>query len=253
MAVVDPIKLVLENYPEGQEEVLEGSMWPKGAPESGHRNVPFSREIWIERADFMASPDSKFRRLSPGLEVRLRFAYIVKCTEVVRDDSGAIVELRGTYDPQSKSGTSGSNRKVKGTIHWVSANHAVKAELRLYDYLFSAEVPDASDDFRSVINPDSLQVVQAYVEPHLGEAATSTHWQFERQGYFFVDPVDSKPGEPIFNRVVGLRDSFMSAAPVTPEPVKPQPTPAPKAMDPLPYGTYPRLSSRNTMLFSLAA
>jgi glutaminyl-tRNA synthetase len=213
MAVMEPLKLVLENYPEDGEEMLEGSFWPGGSERSGSRGLPFGREIYIERSDFMEHPTAGFRRLSPGGEVRLRFAYIVKCTGVVKDAEGAIVALRGTYDPDSKSGTVGSRRKVKGTVHWLAAKHARPAELRLYDQLFTVEVPDAAEDFLSVINPDSLHVHNALVEPALGEAAGGSHWQFERQGYFFADPLDSSAGAPVFNRVVGLRDTSTKEAP----------------------------------------
>jgi glutaminyl-tRNA synthetase len=156
----------------------------------------------------MEEPTEKFRRLSPLEEVRLRFGYIVKCTKVIKDGAGNIVELRGSYDPATKSGSDGSNRKVKGTIHWVSAKHAMSAELRLYSHLFTVEVPDAADDFLEMLSPDSLRIENAFVEPVLGAAEPGTHWQFERRGYFFVDPVDSSIGEPVFNRVVGLRDGW---------------------------------------------
>jgi glutaminyl-tRNA synthetase len=220
MAVVDPLKLVLENYPSDGEEWVEGALWPKGAPQSASRKLPFRREILIERSDFMENPTSSFHRLTPGSEVRLRFGYIVKCTGVIKDAQGQVVELRGTYDPDSKSGTEGSKRKVKGTIHWLSAKHALPVELRLYDQLFTTEVPDAADDFVEVLNPNSLHIRQALVEPGLSKAEAGTHWQFERQGYFFVDPVDSRVGAPVFNRVVELRDTRTKTAQTAKSPPK---------------------------------
>lgn len=215
MAVMEPLKLVLENYPEDSEEHVEGSFWPGGSERSGSRRLPFGRELYIERSDFMERPTAGFRRLTPGGEVRLRFAYIVKCTGVIKDSRGQVVALRGIYDPDSRSGTAGSKRKVKGTVHWLSVKYARPAELRIYDQLFTVEVPDAAEDFLSVINPNSLRVVEALVEPALGEAEGGSHWQFERQGYFFADPVDSRSGAPVFNRVVGLRDTSSKTTPAT--------------------------------------
>ena len=209
MAVIDPVKVVLTNWPEGKVEELEAVNNPED-PSAGTRKVAFSRELWIERDDFREVPPPKYYRLFPGNEVRLRWGYIVKCEEVVKDAAGNVVELRCTYDPTSKSGEAGAARKVKGTIHWVSAEHAVPAEVRLYDRLFTKEDPnDAPEgqDWLSNLNPASLEVRQAFVEPALVGAAPGAFFQFERLGYFAVDP-DDAPGKPVFNRSVGLRDTW---------------------------------------------
>ncbi|MDR4989109.1 MAG: glutamine--tRNA ligase/YqeY domain fusion protein [Bacteroidales bacterium] len=208
MAVLDPVKLVIENYPAGQVEELQAIRNPE-KPEEGHRIVPFSRTLYIERSDFMEDPPKKFFRLSPGNEVRLKYAYIIRCESVVKDEEGRIMEIRCTYDPETRSGM-GSTRKVKGTLHWVSAGHAVEAEVRLYDRLFSVENPDdvsEGESFKSHLNPDSLQVVKGLLEPSVREAAPGDRFQFERTGYFCVDK-DSKPGVPVFNRTASLRDSW---------------------------------------------
>jgi glutaminyl-tRNA synthetase len=178
-------------------------------PSAGTRQVPFSRELWIEQDDFREEPPPKYFRLSPGREVRLRYAYIIKCTSTVKDDAGNVVELRCTYDPGTKSGMPGANRKVKATLHWVSAPHAVDAEVRLYDRLFVSEDPEAGDgDFIGNLNPNALERLEhAKLEPSLASAEVGSRWQFERQGYFAVDP-DSQPGAPIFNRTVTLRDAW---------------------------------------------
>lgn len=215
MAVLRPLKLVLTNYPEGQSEEMEVANHPDNTS-LGSRRLPFSREIYIEREDFMEDPPKKFFRLAPGREVRLRNAYLVTCTEAIKNAAGEIVELRGTYDPATRGGDAPDGRKVKATLHWVSAAHAVDAEIRLYDRLFSAEDPegDASKsgaDFSSLINPHSLEVLKGCkVEPQLGSAASGLRFQFERQGYFAVDP-DSRPDAPVFNRTVSLKDSFAKA------------------------------------------
>jgi glutaminyl-tRNA synthetase len=215
MAVLRPLKLVLTNYPEGQSEEMEVANHPDHA-ELGSRRVPFSREIFIERDDFMEDPPKKFFRLAPGREVRLRNAYLVTCTEAIKNAAGEIVEVRGTYDPATRGGDAPDGRKVKATLHWVSAAHAVDAEIRLYDRLFTAEDPEgaaakAGTDFASLINPASLEVVtNGKVEPMLASAASGTHYQFERQGYFTVDP-DSRAGAPVFNRTVSLKDSWAKA------------------------------------------
>jgi glutaminyl-tRNA synthetase len=183
----------------------------------GTRRVPFAREIFIERDDFMEDPSKKFFRLAPGREVRLRNAYLVTCTEAIKNAAGEIVELRGTYDPATRGGDAPDGRKVKATLHWVSARHAVDAEVRLYDRLFTAEDPEgeaakAGADFSSMINPHSLDVLRGCkVEPSLAAAADGARYQFERQGYFAVDP-DSRPGAPVFNRTVSLKDSWAKAA-----------------------------------------
>lgn len=212
--VVNPVKLVLTNYPEDQEETvqMENNQEDENA---GMRDVPFSRECWIEQDDFMEDAPKKYFRLTPGNEVRLKGAYIVKCTGCKKDENGNVVEVYAEYDPLSKSGsgTPESNRKIKGTIHWVSVKHALEAEVRLYDRLFSCENPgeDKERDFHEMLNPDSLKIVKAYVEPSLANAKALDHYQFQRIGYFNVDP-DSKPGALVFNRTVGLKDSWAKIA-----------------------------------------
>jgi glutaminyl-tRNA synthetase len=216
MAVLRPLKLVLTNYPDGQFEDMTVANHPDDAA-LGSRRVPFGREIFIERDDFMEEPPKKFFRLAPGREVRLRNAYLVTCTEVIKDAAGEIVELRGTYDPATRGGDAPDGRKVKATLHWVSAAHAVSAEVRLYDRLFTAEDPESAAaktgaEFSSLINPQSLDVLTACkLEPSLGAAAPGARYQFERQGYFCVDP-DSRAGAPVFNRTVSLKDSWAKSA-----------------------------------------
>jgi len=206
-AVLDPVKVTLVNYPDDEVEWLEAANHPN-RPELGTRRVPFSRELLIERDDFMENPPKKFHRLMPGGEVRLRYGYIIKCEEVVKDADGNVVELKCTYDPATRSGTGDDGgRKVKGTIHWVSARHAVRAEVRLYDRLFQVPFP-TGEDLASELNPKSLEIVSAAVEPALADTEPERHYQFERTGYFFVDPVLSKPGKPVFNRTVTLKDSW---------------------------------------------
>jgi len=218
MAVLDPLKLVIENYPEGETEELEAVNNPEDA-DAGTRRVPFGREIWIERADFLEDPPKKFFRLAPGREVRLRSAYFVTCTDVVKDDAGTVVEVRCTYDPATRGGDAPDGRKVKGTIHWVSAEHAVAAEVRLYDKLFTVEDPARPPEgqtFLDLLNPDSLEVVHgARLEPSLADWTEGAACQFERTGYFCLDP-DSKPGALVFNRTVTLRDSWAKIAPKQP-------------------------------------
>jgi glutaminyl-tRNA synthetase len=207
MAVLRPLKVVLENYPEGQTEFLEAINNPEDAA-AGRRPVPFGRELYIERDDFMEAPSNKFFRLAPGREVRLRCAYFITCREVVKDAAGEVVELRCIYDPATRGGDPPDGRKVKGTLHWVSAAHALPAEVRLYDHLFTAPEPGAGGDFRDDLNPGSLEVLeQCRLEPALAEAAAGEPLQFERQGYFAMDP-DSRPGRLVFNRTVALRDSW---------------------------------------------
>lgn len=208
MAVLDPVKLIITNYPEGQTEELEAENNPED-PNSGHRIVPFSREMWIEREDFMEHPSKKFFRLGPGLMVRLKYAYIIQCNDFVKDAQGNITEIHCTYLPESKSGNDTSNLKVKGTIHWVSAAHARIAEIRLYDRLFRVENPSSEEgDFKDYINPDSLQVLpDVYIEPALAEAKAGDRFQFLRKGYFCADK-DSTAGHLVFNRTVGLKDSW---------------------------------------------
>ena len=212
LAVLDPVKVVLVNYPEGQVEQLEAQDYPHDVPKTGTRTVPFSREIWIERDDFMEDPPKKFFRLSPGNEVRLRFGYIIRCEEVVKDAAGRVVELHCTYDPETRSGGANSDRKVKGTIHWVSAAHALSCEVRLYDRLFSQPDPDdvaEGQDFLAALNPASLVVIpEAKVEPSVAADPAGSRYQFERTGYFYSEPEDSRPGKLVFNRIVPLRDSW---------------------------------------------
>ncbi|MBK8250077.1 MAG: glutamine--tRNA ligase/YqeY domain fusion protein [Gemmatimonadetes bacterium] len=211
LCVVNPLKVVLTNYPEGQAEELEASYYPHDVPKTGTRIVPFSRELYIERDDFMEDPPKKFFRLAPGREVRLRYGYFITCQEVVKDAAGNIVELRCTYDPATKGGNAPDGRKVQGTIHWVSVAHALDCELRLYDKLFSVPDPDdvpEGDDFLSVLNPQSLVAVKgAKVEPSVGADPIGSRYQFERTGYFISDP-DSAPGALVFNRTVTLKDSW---------------------------------------------
>jgi len=210
MAVLRPLRLVIENFPEDRVEDLEAVNNPED-PAMGTRTVPFSRVLYIEREDFQEIPPPKYFRLSPGKEVRLRWAYIVKCTGVVKDDRGEIAEVRCTYDPASRGGTPADGRKVKATIHWVSAAHAIESEVRLYDRLFNVEDP-SGDDWLSHLNPASLERLTAKLEPSLARAVAASRWQFERMGYFCADPVDSRPGAPVFNRTVTLRDTWAKIA-----------------------------------------
>ena len=211
MAVLQPLRLVIENYPEGQVEELEAVNNPED-PSAGTRTVPFSRVLYIEQDDFRDPPPPKYFRLSPGAEVRLRYAYIVKCTGVTRDASGRVTEIRATYDPATRGGDV-QGRKVKGTIHWVSAAHAVDVEVRLYDTLFTRPRPDDEDDWKAALNPASLEVLRgAKVEPALASAPPGARFQFERQGYFCADARDSRPGTLVFNRTVGLRDTWAKIA-----------------------------------------
>ncbi len=207
MGVLNPLKVVIENYPEGNGELLDAVNNPEDAS-AGIRRVPFSREIYIEREDFMENPPKKFYRLAPGREVRLRYAYFVKCVDVVKNEAGEVTELRCTYDPATRGGDSPDGRKVKATLHWVSAPHAIEAEVRLYDKLFFKPDPEEDGDFIADLNPDSLEVIRsARLEPGLAGAAVGSRYQFERLGYFCVDP-DSTPDRPVFNRTVTLRDTW---------------------------------------------
>jgi glutaminyl-tRNA synthetase len=210
LAVLRPIKVVLENYREDQVEELDAVNNPEDT-NAGTRKVPFSRELFIDRDDFMESPPPKYFRLRPGGEVRLKYAYIIKCDEVIKDDVGNVTELRCSVDLESKSGGATSNRKVKGTIHWVSAAHALDAEVRLYDRLFTVPEPDASGDFKSFINPHSLEVVAAKCEPTLAGARPEERYQFERLGYFALDP-DSTPKKQVWNRTITLKDTWAKEA-----------------------------------------
>jgi glutaminyl-tRNA synthetase len=210
MAVLDPLELVIENWPAGVVDRVEAQNNPED-PQAGMREVPFSGRLFIERDDFKIDAPRKYFRLKPGGEVRLRYGYYVTATGFDTDAAGAVTRVRCTYDPATRGGDSPDGRKVKGTIHWVSAEHAVERELRLYDHLFA--VPDPGEveegrDWKEHLNPDSLRVVRARLEPSLADAAPGSHWQFERNGYFCVDTVDSRPGAPIFNRSVALRDTW---------------------------------------------
>ncbi len=208
MAVLRPLKVVLTNYPEGEVEQIECVNNPED-PGAGTRMVPFSRELWIERDDFREEAPRKFFRLKPGSEVRLKHAYYITCDEVIKDDSGEIVELRCTYDPATRGGDSPDGRKVKGTLHWVSCDHAVDAEVRLYDHLFGVPFPDEGGDFLANLNPDSLEVLTGCkLEPSLADARPGDRVQFMRNGYFCVDDKDSRPGALIYNRTATLKDSW---------------------------------------------
>ena len=210
MAVINPVRLVITNYPEGQTEMVEMDNNPEQEG-AGTHEMPFSRDIFIERDDFMENPPKKFFRLAPGGEVRLKGAYIIKCTDVVKDEDGNITEIHCTYDPESRSGLPGAARKVKGTLHWVSAPHAVDATVRLYDRLFNVENPSAETerDFREMLNPDSLRVVEGVkVEPFVARnSERGTKFQFQRVGYFTPD-YDCTPEALVFNRTIALKDSW---------------------------------------------
>ena len=236
MCVLDPLKLVITNWPAGQTESLEAPLWPHDVAREGSRSVPFSREILIERSDFAETPSKGFHRLAPGREVRLRYGYFISCTEVIKDSDGRVVELRCTYDPATRGGDAPDGRKVKGTLHWVSSEHAVRCEVRMYDRLFLHERPAAAPGgFLAHLNPDSRSVSTGYIEPSVLGTAAGAHFQFERLGYFFTDP-DTRESSLVFNKVVGLRDSWarshsQTTAPAiptrkSPEPSRP-PTPPP--------------------------
>lgn len=227
MAVLRPLKVVIDNFPEDQVEELEADYWPHDIPKEGSRKVPFTREIFIEKDDFMESPPKDFFRLAPGREVRLRYGYCITCNSVEKDpNTGEPIVLHCTYDPETRGGEAPKGRKVKGTIHWVSSK-GTRAEVRLYDRLLQEESLIGDVDFLKCINPQSLEVLtDAIIEPSLTEAKGGDRFQFERQGYFFVDPIDSKEGKPIFNRIVTLKDSWTkktAEAPVVQAPVKAKP------------------------------
>ncbi|MCL5061633.1 MAG: glutamine--tRNA ligase/YqeY domain fusion protein [Nitrospirae bacterium] len=211
MAVLHPLKVVITNYPEGQEEYLDAVNNPED-PNAGTRKVPFSKVLYIEKDDFMETPPKQFFRLAPGREVRLRYAFFIKCENIVKDENGEIVELHCTYDPATRGGDAPDGRKVKATLHWVSAPYAIEAEVRLYDYLFIKEDPndvEEGKDFTDYINPKSLEVLKSCrLEPSLKDAKPGDRFQFERMGYFCVDSVDSKPGSLVFNRIVTLKDEW---------------------------------------------
>lgn len=209
MAVLRPLKVIIDNYPEEQEEKLQASYWPHDIPKTGSREVPFTRELYVEKEDFMETPSKDFFRLAPGKEVRLRYGYCITCTHVDKDPvTGEVIAIHCTYDPETRSGNAPAGRKVKGTIHWVST-HSLPAEVRLYSPLLLEGEDDSEGDFLKRIDPHSLETLQqSRVEISLTQALGGERYQFERQGYFFVDPIDSKPGKPVFNRIVTLKDSW---------------------------------------------
>jgi glutaminyl-tRNA synthetase len=212
LCVLRPLKVTITNYPEGQVEELAAPYWPHDVPKEGSRALPFSRTLYIERDDFMEDPPKKFFRLAPGREVRLRYGYFITCTDVVKNDAGEVVELLCTYDPATRGGDAPDGRKVKGTIHWVSAERALPCEVRLYDRLFAVPDPDdveEDQDFTANVNPDSLVTLSdSRIEPSVADAPPGTRYQFERQGYFVSDLVDATPGKLVFNRTVTLRDTW---------------------------------------------
>jgi glutaminyl-tRNA synthetase len=212
LCVLRPLKVVITNYPEGQVEELDAPYYPHDVPKEGSRKVPFTRELYIERDDFMENPPNKFFRLSLGREVRLRYAYFVTCTDVVKNAAGEITELRCTYDPATRGGDAPDGRKVKGTIHWVSATQSLPCEVRLYDRLFNQPDPDDVPDdqeFTATLNPESLLMLEgAWIERSVADDPAGSRYQFERQGYFVSDIMDSKPGALVFNRTVQLRDTW---------------------------------------------
>jgi glutaminyl-tRNA synthetase len=207
-AVLDPVKLVITNYPDGQTEEMVAINNPEDENSSTH-TITFSKNLWIERADFMEDAPKKFFRMTPGKEVRLKNAYIIKCTGCTKDENGNIIEIQAEYDPESKSGMAGANRKVKGTLHWVSCDHCKKAEVREYDRLFNIENPSADDrDFRELLNPESLKVYNnCYVENYAAERKPGEYLQFQRIGYFMAD-LDTTSEHPVFNKTVGLKDTW---------------------------------------------
>ena len=210
-AVLDPLEVVIDNYPEGQSEDLEAINNPEDES-AGKRALPFGRRLFIERTDFMEDPPKKFFRLGPGREVRLRYAYFITCQSVEKDGDGNILRIHCTYDPETRGGSAPDGRKVKGTLHWVSAEHAVDAEVRLYDRLFTEPEPEAEGDFLDYLNPDSMKIIPAKLEPSLAKLSAGQRVQFERLGYFTPDPKDSTSDKLVFNRIVGLRDSWAKLA-----------------------------------------
>ena len=228
LCVLRPLKLVIENYPEGQTEEFDAPYFPEDVGLPGSRPLPFARELWIERDDFAEIPSKGFHRLSPGNEVRLRYAYLIRCTGVVKDEAtGEVIEVRCTYDAETRGGSAPDGRRVKGTLHWVSARHALPVEVRLYDRLFAVERPDTSDEvLLTQLNPDSLVTLNGWIEP---ASTGADRYQFERQGFFFLDPIDSTGGRRAFNRTVTLRDSWVKESAVEAAP-RPSAKPAPKAV-----------------------
>jgi glutaminyl-tRNA synthetase len=241
LCVLRPLKVTITNYPEGRTEELDAPYWPHDVPNEGSRLLPFSRTVYIDRDDFMEDPPKGFHRLSPGAEVRLRYAYVVRCDEVVRDDAGEVVELRCSYDPATRGGSTPDGRQVKGTIQWVSAEHGIPCEVRLYDRLFTVPDPEAREgDFKEYLNPDSLVVVRgAVIEPGVRDDPPGSRYQFERLGYFCSDVVDSRPDALVFNRTVTLRDTWAKTARKAPAPAAPKAERAPKARATSTGGTRP--------------
>jgi glutaminyl-tRNA synthetase len=209
LAVLRPLKVIIDNYPVGQVDEFDAANHPQ-KPEMGSRTIRFSHEIYIEQEDFSEQPPKGFFRMTPGSEVRLRYAYIVRCTGFVKDDSGTVIEVHCEYDPASRGGSAADGRKIKGTIHWVSTAHAIDAEVRLFDRLFTDPNPDKGGaDYKQFLNPDSVEILHAAkLEESLAAAAPETRYQFERQGYFRADPLDSLPDKPVFNRIVTLKDTW---------------------------------------------
>lgn len=207
MGVLRPLKVVITNYPEGKVEMLEAEINPEN-PEMGTRQIPFSREIYIEQEDFMENPPKKYFRLFPGNEVRLKHAYFIKCHDVIKDEHGRVIEIHCTYDPETKSGTGFTGRKVKGTIHWVEASQAVPAQFRMYDSLITDEKIGEGQTYSDILNPNSLEILNGYVEPNMKDVTAQQKFQFFRHGYFNVDPKFSTPGKPVFNLIVSLKSSF---------------------------------------------
>lgn len=228
MSVLDPLKVVLTNYPEAEDgeaavEWLDADYFPRDVPMDGSRKVPFSRELYIDRADFMENPPKSFWRLAPGREVRLRYGYFITCDEVIKNEAGEVVELRCSYDPETRGGEAPDGRNPKGTIHWVSASHSLEAEVRIYDRLFSVEFPEADPerDFLEFVNPESLRIIKnARVEPSVVDDPADTRYQFEREGYFWQDPKDSSPEKLVFNRIAALRDTWAKKQKTPEKPAK---------------------------------
>ena len=213
LCVLQPLKLVVENWPAGKVEWFDAPYWPHDVPKKGSRQLPFTGELWIEREDYEEDPRPGWHRLTPGAEVRLRYAYFVRCTGVVKDERGEVIEIRCTYDPETRGGTRPGQRKFLGTLHWVSAAHAVDVEVRLYDRLFRDEYPDTAGDYREGLNPGSLRVITgAKAEPSLSDEKPGTRFQFERQGYFYLEPESSAEGQHVFNRIVTLKNTWAKYA-----------------------------------------
>ena len=257
LCVLRPLRVVLTNYPEGETESLEAPYWPHDVPQEGSRRVPFSRDLYIDRDDFAEEPPKGFFRLAPGREVRLRYGYVIRCEEVVNDPvSGQVIELRCSYDPATRGGATPDGRKVRGTIHWVAAETSVPVEVRLYGRLFRVERPDLADaPLEELVDPDSVEVLpSARIEPAAAAAAAGARFQFERHGYFFVDPVDSAPGRPVFHRVVPLRDTWSrGAAAETAPAAQPPALPAGPPPGERPGGAEAQLEARPRPLSPAAA